>query len=156
MQWYLVCLLCFFLFFFQAEDGIRDLYVTGVQTCALPISRSAAAEAAAGRRGGPERGSECSPAEVGARAAGNASPEPELRVLSPDHGSHRILAGELRSHRPMAREGRSDARRFQRHAGGWHAHRRCPGPAPGAARPLGFIRDEREREAPDVRARTAD
>src|SRR5690349_23025610 len=29
---------CFFFFFFQAEDGIRDLYVTGVQTCALPIS----------------------------------------------------------------------------------------------------------------------
>src|SRR2546421_6648061 len=26
------------LFFFQAEDGIRDLIVTGVQTCALPIS----------------------------------------------------------------------------------------------------------------------
>src|SRR2546430_4982977 len=26
-----------FLFFFQAEDGIRDLTVTGVQTCALPI-----------------------------------------------------------------------------------------------------------------------
>src|SRR5207247_5843669 len=31
--------LCFFLFFvFQAEDGIRDPLVTGVQTCALPIS----------------------------------------------------------------------------------------------------------------------
>src|SRR2546427_6814160 len=28
--------LCLF-FFFQAEDGIRDLTVTGVQTCALPI-----------------------------------------------------------------------------------------------------------------------
>src|SRR5205085_7258242 len=27
-----------FFFFFQAEDGIRDLTVTGVQTCALPIS----------------------------------------------------------------------------------------------------------------------
>src|SRR5437879_11563154 len=26
-------------FFFQAEDGIRDTSVTGVQTCALPISR---------------------------------------------------------------------------------------------------------------------
>src|SRR3712207_8954157 len=26
-------------FFFQAEDGIRDIGVTGVQTCALPISR---------------------------------------------------------------------------------------------------------------------
>src|SRR5439155_8977889 len=27
-----------FCFFFQAEDGIRDGHVTGVQTCALPIS----------------------------------------------------------------------------------------------------------------------
>src|SRR6266511_5619760 len=27
----------FFFFFFQAEDGIRDFHVTGVQTCALPI-----------------------------------------------------------------------------------------------------------------------
>ena len=26
-----------FFFFFQAEDGIRDIGVTGVQTCALPI-----------------------------------------------------------------------------------------------------------------------
>src|SRR5690606_39365117 len=28
-----------YLFFFQAEDGIRDFHVTGVQTCALPIYR---------------------------------------------------------------------------------------------------------------------
>src|SRR5206468_8579396 len=28
---------CAVFFFFQAEDGIRDLIVTGVQTCALPI-----------------------------------------------------------------------------------------------------------------------
>src|SRR5256886_4859388 len=39
----LLCLLLprietLFFFFFQAEDGIRDLTVTGVQTCALPIS----------------------------------------------------------------------------------------------------------------------
>src|SRR5690606_40388256 len=27
------------IFFFQAEDGIRDFHVTGVQTCALPISK---------------------------------------------------------------------------------------------------------------------
>src|SRR2546430_5279754 len=32
------CVCCILLFFFQAEDGIRDLTVTGVQTCALPIS----------------------------------------------------------------------------------------------------------------------
>src|SRR5437867_7951178 len=29
--------MCLFFFFFQAEDGIRDRTVTGVQTCALPI-----------------------------------------------------------------------------------------------------------------------
>src|SRR6266478_5018825 len=31
-----------FFFFFQAEDGIRDLTVTGVQTCALPIYQQGA------------------------------------------------------------------------------------------------------------------
>src|SRR2546430_9912899 len=31
---------CYCFFFFQAEDGIRDLTVTGVQTCALPILRT--------------------------------------------------------------------------------------------------------------------
>src|SRR5437762_3506989 len=30
-------IICLFFFFFQAEDGIRDTSVTGVQTCALPI-----------------------------------------------------------------------------------------------------------------------
>src|SRR5690349_23262991 len=53
--------LCFFFFFFQAEDGIRDLYVTGVQTCALPIwparrrSPGWPAGAAAGRCPAPPR-----------------------------------------------------------------------------------------------------
>src|SRR5437660_4317951 len=35
----IIFLLFFFFFFFQAEDGIRDGHVTGVQTCALPIYR---------------------------------------------------------------------------------------------------------------------
>src|SRR5690606_39800853 len=30
-------ILLYFIFFLQAEDGIRDFHVTGVQTCALPI-----------------------------------------------------------------------------------------------------------------------
>src|SRR5205809_5770512 len=60
----------FRIFFFQAEDGIRDVAVTGVQTCALPIWRSgsvrsaapvapqpvAAPAAARPRRGAPLRG----------------------------------------------------------------------------------------------------
>src|SRR2546426_7094548 len=59
----------FFFFFFQAEDGIRDYKVTGVQTCALPICGARAraganparargdggARRAAGRPGGDDR-----------------------------------------------------------------------------------------------------
>src|SRR5687767_9007693 len=55
-----VCYVIFF-FFFQAEDGIRDKLVTGVQTCALPISQPAARvvllerRSALGLRAGPSR-----------------------------------------------------------------------------------------------------
>src|SRR5215469_9871101 len=52
-----------FFFFFQAEDGIRDLYVTGVQTCALPIF---AADAPAG----PDRLCGCSLLRHNAEALG--------------------------------------------------------------------------------------
>src|SRR5204863_2161403 len=48
-------------FFFQAEDGIRDLYVTGVQTCALPISMSCT-------RWSPRNAATCS--RLGWRACG--------------------------------------------------------------------------------------
>src|SRR2546430_11737945 len=43
MREVIVCLFSYtyVVFFFQAEDGIRDLTVTGVQTCALPIYRGA-------------------------------------------------------------------------------------------------------------------
>src|SRR5437867_4626662 len=49
---------CALLFFFQAEDGIRDRTVTGVQTCALPISRrrAAAVRRRAGSAGGATDG----------------------------------------------------------------------------------------------------
>src|SRR2546428_2687159 len=40
-------------FFFQAEDGIRDLTVTGVQTCALPISCGTGSRGRAPARGSP-------------------------------------------------------------------------------------------------------
>src|SRR5947209_16083833 len=39
----------YFCFFFQAEDGIRDIGVTGVQTCALPISVDVRVVAASNR-----------------------------------------------------------------------------------------------------------
>src|SRR5438309_6134610 len=48
----------YFFFFFQAEDGIRDGTVTGVQTCALPIFGEGAIWVAA------RPGFRCCPAEV--------------------------------------------------------------------------------------------
>src|SRR3989454_12682441 len=67
--------MCFF-FFFQAEDGIRDYKVTGVQTCALPICpRHSSADAFRRRRfGGQEHAvrrafPDGAPATGGARRA---------------------------------------------------------------------------------------
>src|SRR5690606_23183100 len=40
-------------FFFQAEDGIRDFHVTGVQTCALPISDLAVGDSLIVKKGNP-------------------------------------------------------------------------------------------------------
>src|SRR2546430_7505161 len=70
-------------FFFQAEDGIRDLTVTGVQTCALPISvdcncppiRSCSARAC---RAGSRPRTETRP-DVGARSPSRVS----TRVVFP-------------------------------------------------------------------------
>src|SRR2546422_5594749 len=51
------CILMLFdFFFFQAEDGIRDVAVTGVQTCALPILGPAGAAPRHGQRGHRPRG----------------------------------------------------------------------------------------------------
>src|SRR5256885_4114001 len=71
-DWYM------FFFFFQAEDGIRDYKVTGVQTCALPIS-SRGTDRIAGAPGRPvqlrgrvavllEGLERCVPAEVADRS----------------------------------------------------------------------------------------
>src|SRR5437016_13230596 len=64
---------CFSFFFFQAEDGIRDWSVTGVQTCALPISRPWRDSARS--RGGRTR----SPGSAAARSRSRQSLSQELR-----------------------------------------------------------------------------
>src|SRR6266436_9043102 len=60
-----------FFFFFQAEDGIRDVAVTGVQTCALPISGTGTVEDR--RHGDPTRGRAAAPATGGARSEEHTS-----------------------------------------------------------------------------------
>src|SRR5256885_10448184 len=61
-QSFIFLLFILYLLFFQAEDGIRDYKVTGVQTCALPISRSS-------RRAASTPSSGSSPASRSARSS---------------------------------------------------------------------------------------
>src|SRR5437764_7892993 len=70
---------CFF--FFQAEDGIRDTSVTGVQTCALPIWARKV-----DRREVPEQGRQAQP---GGRPA-SVHPEARGRPGRPDRKSTRL------------------------------------------------------------------
>src|SRR3990167_2492553 len=66
-------------FFLKAEDGIRDLTVTGVQTCALPIWRAGRGWPRAGRRGAR--------APWTRTAARRHRELPETRRADPSHGS---------------------------------------------------------------------
>src|SRR2546425_8664624 len=84
----------FFFFFFQAEDGIRDKLVTGVQTCALPIFVHArlvpllAVLAAAPQGGHRVHTPPLEPRERGHREArGEADVEPAVAVRSEEHTS---------------------------------------------------------------------
>src|SRR2546422_4752896 len=88
------CLFSFF-FFFQAEDGIRDVAVTGVQTCALPISRR-------------PRSAPCGRARLG-----SASPQtaPRAQRARPAAGGGRAEPPALRAFLPPGAEiGRASCR----------------------------------------------
>src|SRR5438876_8556620 len=52
-MYYIIIFIFYIFFFFQAEDGIRDGRVTGVQTCALPIWSRSARDAAGQYRRAP-------------------------------------------------------------------------------------------------------
>src|SRR2546425_259702 len=118
--------LYFFFFFFQAEDGIRDKLVTGVQTCALPIC-------SASRR--PPRcrtpGS-AAPPTAAVRTAGRSSP------CAPPARFHRSTDTDAAS--PTARPARTVTRRPAPPVP-WRRPRRPrptpPPPAAAAARPGG-------------------
>src|SRR2546425_8567115 len=80
-----------FFFFFQAEDGIRDKLVTGVQTCALPIYHVRRGERDARQgRSGPDGPARRRDERVGPRGA-------HLRQVP--CGSARYSGGGVRRHR---------------------------------------------------------
>src|SRR2546426_2516175 len=92
-------LLCYvievlFFFFFQAEDGIRDYKVTGVQTCALPISSWRSAGSARPRaarsnvpppaeRSAPAQNARPAPVTITARTVSSASAASKASTSSP-------------------------------------------------------------------------
>src|SRR5947209_17745447 len=100
----------FRVFFFQAEDGIRDIGVTGVQTCALPICPGRPRpEHGRGHEGHADRADEDPPAVVSSRpavrqpAAGHGRSE-ERRVgkecrsrWSPSHEKKQTTERRMRS-----------------------------------------------------------
>src|SRR2546421_1868563 len=86
----------FFFFFFQAEDGIRDLIVTGVQTCALPISRVA-------RDDGRER-------DERRRVAGPAALDRERVEVDVVAAEHDLLAGAAADALRLREIGRASCR----------------------------------------------
>src|SRR5437773_12031706 len=78
--------LSFFFFFFQAEDGIRDRDVTGVQTCALPICGGRAPEP-----------SPLPPTELGVPGGAVAVAPRRRRVAGPARSEERRVGKECRS-----------------------------------------------------------
>src|SRR5256886_6657302 len=92
-------MLYFFFFFFQAEDGIRDLTVTGVQTCALPIS------ARPGALDRPRRGRKSRP-----RASRSAHERRAAPRGARSRGSDGTAGGHRAARRPRGAPLAGDAR----------------------------------------------
>src|SRR3712207_5817828 len=127
--------------FFQAEDGIRDIGVTGVQTCALPISGGDPEPLRVGLLGGFG-------VSVGARTVGEdewplkkAGDLVKLLALAPDHGMHR----ERIMDRLWPELGKKAAANNFRQA--LHAARRVLDPGASTAAPSRYLRLEGERFA---------
>src|SRR5262249_57479567 len=106
-------------FFFQAEDGIRDWSVTGVQTCALPIWPGAGLPARGRRRAaphrrvpGPELRPRCGPVVGdGARVSGRARRAQEIgRASCRERGEIWGGGGWLREKRREAERGTRETR----------------------------------------------
>src|SRR5260370_35648138 len=131
---------CFF--FFQAEDGIRDSSVTGVQTCALPISDSRAVT--------------CCRAPCRTSRAPNTSPFPLTSASELSPGARRRgrraarLSADARAYGHAVGRGRVSHRgTYPRHpAPARHAARGAAGPRVG---PGGLLRQLRVAVEPALR-----
>src|SRR6266446_890986 len=101
----------FFFFFFQAEDGIRDYKVTGVQTCALPIARGDEARLPSVRqREGARRGVELPRRRAAApRAAVCAEGRADRQVADARRRQSAVAAADALQERAAEVQGRRQA-----------------------------------------------
>src|SRR2546430_16478637 len=90
-------------FVFQAEDGIRDLTVTGVQTCALPICRRARSENFVAMRVRHFASHCVAPGKVRRPLSRRSPASSRRRVLSEKQRSRSYLARSLRSWKVQVR-----------------------------------------------------
>src|SRR2546425_8881801 len=99
----------FAFFFFQAEDGIRDKLVTGVQTCALPISRRTL-------RARDPRARDALPVRDPPEGLWSGSPyaAPCSRRLRRARPRYRCASGRIDDHEGPAAAPRADRRRHRR------------------------------------------
>src|SRR6266542_4971613 len=107
------------MFFFQAEDGIRDATVTGVQTCALPISPCARDDCAIPRSMGAHRREAAGTAGVAGNAQRRVARDPAdaARTRAARAGSRacrlQALATQAdRADRPLSRRAGAAAGRY--------------------------------------------
>src|SRR5438874_8983975 len=91
-------------FFFQAEDGIRDLYVTGVQTCALPISGENESSTQTGAPMAPAR---CATAVSTLITRSSSATSAALSAKSASCGVKSITRNPRSEERRVGKEGRS-------------------------------------------------
>src|SRR5205085_7467255 len=99
--------------FFQAEDGIRDLTVTGVQTCALPISPGAPRDRSC--RISPATG-EPSPGASPSRSGARRSAERPVSAAMQERGE--AGPAQTREAGPASKIGRASCRERGEVAGG--------------------------------------
>src|SRR5207253_5657557 len=85
-------------FFFQAEDGIRDGHVTGVQTCALPISDSPGSITA-----GPDGNMWFTETIIGPKVINSPGPNGQIGRITPAGkiSTYRLPSGSVPSHITM-------------------------------------------------------
>src|SRR5690606_39691186 len=88
--------LVYFFFFFQAEDGIRDFHVTGVQTCALPIYLKVFQSRAAGlEQEAREARAALAAAQADADGLGDGPDDADDPEAAADHAEKRSAAQGL-------------------------------------------------------------